>query len=200
VFGVNVRENYHLIKDIYEHLEPFRNRRAGQLSGGMKQKLALSCALIHKPLLLILDEPTTGVDAVSRKEFWDHLGVLQKSGMTIIVSTPYMDEAQRCDRLAMIQKGILLDIGNPDEIRSRFKGILYQLTSSDRYQSLLICRKSEQIASVHAFGQTLHLTLNMGMETSTVINLLVSHGISEIEIHNIIPSIEDCFIQYIDNK
>jgi len=197
VFGVNIHDNYHLIKDIYAPLEPFRTRRAGKLSGGMKQKLALSCALIHQPMLLILDEPTTGVDAVSRKEFWDHLGSLQKDGMTILVSTPYMDEAQRCGRLAMIQKGCLLDIGKPEEIRSRFNGTLFQLTCSDRYQALLICRNSEQISSVHAFGQALHLTLADGGQTEVVENLLVHQGIGEVVIHEIPPSIEDCFMQYL---
>jgi len=197
VFGVNIRDNYHLIKDIYAPLEPFAKRRAGKLSGGMKQKLALSCALIHKPLLLILDEPTTGVDAVSRKEFWDHLGSLRKDGMTILVSTPYMDEAQRCGRLAMIQKGRLLDIGKPAEIQSRFNGTLFQLTSSDRYAALLICRKSDKISSVHAFGQALHLTLADGVQTAYIENLLINHGVTEIVIQEVPPSIEDCFMQYL---
>ena len=197
VFGVNIRDNYHLIKDIYAPLEPFRSRRAGKLSGGMKQKLALSCALIHRPSLLILDEPTTGVDAVSRKEFWDHLGYLQKDGMTILVSTPYMDEAQRCGRLAMIQKGSMLDIGRPDEIRSRFHGPLFQLTCSDRYQALLICRKIEQISSVHAFGQELHLTLTDPPKIEFVENFLAAQGIREIVIQEMTPTIEDCFMQYL---
>lgn len=197
VFGVNIHDNYYLIKDIYGPLEPFRSRRAGKLSGGMKQKLALSCALIHKPLLLILDEPTTGVDAVSRKEFWDHLGSLQKDGLTILVSTPYMDEAQKCSRLAMIQKGRLLDIGKPEEIRSRFNGTLFQLTCSDRYQALLVCRNIEQISSVHSFGQALHLTLADGVQTEFIRSLLTDQGIAEVLINEISPTIEDCFMQYL---
>jgi len=197
VFGVNIQDNYYLIKDIYGPLEPFRSRRAGKLSGGMKQKLALSCALIHKPLLLILDEPTTGVDAVSRKEFWDHLGSLQKDGLTILVSTPYMDEAQKCSRLAMIQKGRLLDIGKPEEIRSRFNGTLFQLTCSDRYQALLVCRNIEQISSVHSFGQALHLTLADGVQTEFIRSLLTDQGIAEVLINEISPTIEDCFMQYL---
>lgn len=196
VFNVNVGKNYHLIKDIFAPLEPFQTRRAGKLSGGMKQKLALSCALIHKPMLLILDEPTTGVDAVSRKEFWDHLGSLQKEGMTILVSTPYMDEAQRCGRLAMIQKGCMLDIGHPDEIRSRFNGMLVQLTCSARYEALLACRKSPQIQSVHAFGQALHLTLDEGINTEIVEKMLIANGIGDIDIRPISPTIEDCFMQH----
>lgn len=197
VFGANIHDNYHLIKDIYGPLEPFRTRRAGKLSGGMKQKLALSCALIHKPLLLILDEPTTGVDAVSRKEFWDHLDTLRKEGMTILVSTPYMDEAQRCGRLAMLQKGHLLDIGKPQEIRSRFRGTLLQLTCSDCYQALLVCRKMKQISSVQAFGQTLHLTLADGIHQDVIGKLLAEQGIADIDITEITPTIEDCFIQYL---
>lgn len=197
VFGVDIKANYHLIKEIYTPLEPFRNRRAGQLSGGMKQKLALSCALIHKPALIILDEPTTGVDAVSRKEFWDHLAVLQKDGMTIMVSTPYMDEAQRCGRLAMIEKGRILDIGGPGEIRSRFKEILYNLNCSDRYKALLICRKIEMVKSVHAFGQSLHLTLVPGVVIDDIMRILYNQGIDDITIGEIPPSIEDCFIQYL---
>lgn len=197
VFGVKIQDNYHLIKDIYAPLEPYRDRRAGKLSGGMKQKLALSCALVHRPQLLILDEPTTGVDAVSRKEFWDHLGSLQKEGMTILVSTPYMDEAQRCGRLAMMNKGKLLDIGMPDEIRSRYRGSLYQLTCSDRYQALLLCRKSEQIISVHAFGQSLHLTISGKSKPEFVQQSLVDQGINEIAIERVAPTMEDCFMQYL---
>lgn len=198
VFGVSINENYNLIKDIYAPLEPFRSRRAGKLSGGMKQKLALSCALIHKPRLLILDEPTTGVDAVSRKEFWDHLGTLQKEGMTILVSTPYMDEAERCGRLAMIQNGCILDTGSPDGIRSRFKGDLLQLTCSDRYQALLVCRESKLIKSVHAFGQTIHLTPATGNDRNGIEKMLIENRIGEVMISEIVPSIEDCFMQYLE--
>ena len=197
VFGVSIQENYHLIKDIYGPLEPFKSRRAGKLSGGMKQKLALSCALIHKPKLLILDEPTTGVDAVSRKEFWDHLSALQAEGMTILVSTPYMDEAERCGRLAMIQKGQVLDIGRPQEIRSRFKKPLFQVNCSDRYAGLLVCRDLTQVESVHAFGQSLHLVLAEGYSPEEVGNSMESLGLQGVEINEISPSIEDCFIQYL---
>jgi len=121
VFGTTVKENYHLISDIYSHIEPFKKRLAGKLSGGMKQKLALSCALIHKPRLLVLDEPTTGVDAVSRAEFWEMLGKLKKYNITILVSTPYMDEAMRCDRVALIQNGNILSIDTPGRVREGFK-------------------------------------------------------------------------------
>ena len=105
LFNTTIQENYHLVEDIYTQIEPFKNRRAGKLSGGMKQKLALSCALIHKPTVLFLDEPTTGVDPVSRKEFWEMLKRLKEEGITIVVSTPYMDEIRRCDRIAFINNG-----------------------------------------------------------------------------------------------
>ena len=194
VFGVRLADNYHLIENIYRPLEPFRNRRAGRLSGGMKQKLALACALIHNPRLIILDEPTTGVDAVSRKEFWDHLGELRDQGMTLLVSTPYMDEAQRCDRLAMMHKGVLLDTGTPDEIRSRFPGILYSLGCSDRFGALDVLRQTAEVNSVHSFGQVLHVTLKPGMETEIIGKNLDLQGINQVEIKAIQPGIEDCFM------
>ena len=194
VFGVRLADNYHLIENIYRPLEPFRSRRAGRLSGGMKQKLALACALIHNPRLIILDEPTTGVDAVSRKEFWDHLGELRDQGMTLLVSTPYMDEAQRCDRLAMMHKGVLLDTGTPDEIRSRFPGILYSLGCSDRFRALDVLRQTEEVNSVHSFGQVLHVTLKPGTETKFILKDLNSQGIHQVEIEPIQPGMEDCFM------
>ncbi len=197
VFGVNVRDNYHLISEIYAPLEPFRTRRAGRLSGGMKQKLALSCALIHRPELIILDEPTTGVDAVSRKEFWDHLGRLRNDGMTILVSTPYMDEAQRCNRLAMVQKGSMLDLGGPDEIRSRFRGRLLDVTSSDRYRALQLCRESDLVEAVHSFGQSLHVTPVKGVQPENIGQILTSGGMTDVVISEAVPTIEDCFIQYL---
>ena len=119
IFGTTIKENYDLIEDIYVQIEPFKNRRAGALSGGMKQKLALCCALIHAPKVLFLDEPTTGVDPVSRKEFWQMLKRLQQKGITILVSTPYMDEAALCDRIALIQKGKVLKIDSPQTIMSK---------------------------------------------------------------------------------
>ena len=117
IFNTTLKENYDLVSDIYSQLEPFRHRRAGKLSGGMKQKLALSCALIHRPSVLLLDEPTTGVDVVSRKEFWDMLANLKNEGITILVSTPYMDEAGRCDRIALVQNGKLLSVDTPAAIQ-----------------------------------------------------------------------------------
>ena len=133
IFGTSIHENYDLVKDIYSHIEPYKTRPAGKLSGGMKQKLALSCALIHKPRVLILDEPTTGVDAVSRKEFWQMLKDLQHKGITIIVSTPYMDEASLCDRVALIQKGTIMKINTPSTIVSQFGEPLWSIRSNKMY-------------------------------------------------------------------
>ena len=141
VFGTTVKENYDLISDIYSHIEPFKKRLAGKLSGGMKQKLALSCALIHKPQLLVLDEPTTGVDAVSRSEFWDMLGKLRKHNITIIVSTPYMDEAMRCDRVALIQHGKILSIDTPQKIKEGFSRKLFSVKAAEKYRLINALRK-----------------------------------------------------------
>ena len=123
LFGTTVAEGYELVKAIYQQIEPFKKRRAGALSGGMKQKLALSCALIHQPRLLLLDEPTTGVDPVSRKEFWEMLSTLRQRGITIIAATPYLDEIRCCDRVAFLHEGTLKGIGTPDEILTQFRDI-----------------------------------------------------------------------------
>ncbi len=160
VFGTTIEENYDLIREIYTQIEPFRKRRAGDLSGGMKQKLALSCALIHRPRLLVLDEPTTGVDAVSRKEFWDLLYRIRNEGITIIVSTPYMDEASRCDRVGLIQKGKILKIDKPGLISGDFNLPLYSVRAvSSNYRLLLMLRKYDWCHSAWLFGQDIHLSL-----------------------------------------
>ncbi|MDR2622717.1 MAG: ABC transporter ATP-binding protein [Dysgonamonadaceae bacterium] len=185
VFNVTVEENYYLIRDIYTQIEPFKHRRAGKLSGGMKQKLALSCALIHKPVVLFLDEPTTGVDPVSRKEFWDMLKKLKMEGITIIVSTPYMDEAQLCDRIALIQHGKILSIETPEKIIAGFPGKLYQAHSENNYLLLLELRKNPKVKSAFLSGEYLHIVFN-GDADETIPNL------KEIE-----PAVEDCFIQLI---
>ena len=159
VFGTTVEENYELISDIYSHIEPFKKRLAGKLSGGMKQKLALSCALIHKPRLLILDEPTTGVDAVSRSEFWDMLGKLRKHNITIIVSTPYMDEAIRCDRVALIQDGKILSVDTPKKIREGFSRKLFTVKASEKYRLIKTLRKNPDVFTAYPFGDSIHVTL-----------------------------------------
>jgi ABC-2 type transport system ATP-binding protein len=158
VFGTSIKENYNLIKDIYVQIEPFKDRRAGKLSGGMKQKLALCCALIHKPAVLFLDEPTTGVDVVSRKEFWEMLGRLKAEGITILVSTPYMDEARRCDRIALMQKGSLLSVDEPEGIIRDFPVVLYGVQAANTHRLLTAVRGYEGTATCFAFGDALHVT------------------------------------------
>src|SRR5438067_12085584 len=158
VFGASVEQHYDLIAPIYEQLAPFKDRRAGALSGGMKQKLALCCALVHRPEILFLDEPTTGVDAVSRREFWELLDRLKASGLTIVVSTPYMDEADRCGRVALIQRGRLLALDTPDAIARGFDRPLVAVKAADRYRALQLLRALPNARSVYPFGETLHFT------------------------------------------
>jgi ABC-type multidrug transport system ATPase subunit len=195
VFGTTIEENYDLIKDIYIQIEPFKKRPAGKLSGGMKQKLALCCALIHKPELLVLDEPTTGVDAVSRKEFWEMLQQLRNSGITIVVSTPYMDEASLCDRVALIQQGSLMIIDSPAKITETFSKKLWAVRSSNMYNLKNDLLQFEDIESVHIFGQFLHVTLTSDSNnTQEIKSFMESKGHTNIEITQIKPGIEDCFI------
>jgi ABC-type multidrug transport system ATPase subunit len=158
VFGTTVEKGYDLIAPVYKQIEPFRDRRADALSGGMKQKLALSCALVHRPEILLLDEPTTGVDAVSRREFWDQLAALKASGLTIVVSTPYMDEAMRCDRVALIHGGRILEIDAPGAIGTRFDRPLLAVRGNNRYGMLQTLRGYPHAHSVFLFGETLHYT------------------------------------------
>ena len=167
VFGTSVKENYDLIREIYDQISPFNNRRAGKLSGGMKQKLALCCALIHKPSVLLLDEPTTGVDAVSRKEFWDILKNLKLQGITILVSTPYMDEANLCDRIALIQNGKIMSVNRPEQIIKSFPGKLLAAKSENIYGLLNDLRKFQAVDSCYAFGEWLHITLKQFDDDST---------------------------------
>lgn len=197
LFNTSLHENYELIKDIYIQIEPFKTRRAGKLSGGMKQKLALCCALIHKPTVLFLDEPTTGVDAVSRKEFWEMLKRLKEQGITILVSTPYMDEATLCDRIALIQTGKILSIDTPEKIIKQFQEQLYAVKSGNMYKLLNDLKEYEYTSSCYPFGEFFHVlfkknVLNIKTE---VINYLENKGHEQIEIHTISPTIEDCFIK-----
>ena len=195
IFDTTITENYHLIKDIYSQIEPFKNRKAGALSGGMKQKLALSCALIHKPELLILDEPTTGVDAVSRKEFWQMLRDLKTEGITILVSTPYMDEASLCDRIALIQKGSILAIESPDNIVETFKKKLFGVRSENIYLLMSDLKLYPNTDSVYPFGQYVHYTnKNSSFSKEDLHKYLESKEHKSIEIKEINPNIEDCFM------
>jgi len=198
VFGTTVKENYHLISDIYSHIEPFKKRLAGKLSGGMKQKLALSCALIHKPRLLVLDEPTTGVDAVSRAEFWEMLGKLKKYNITILVSTPYMDEAMRCDRVALIQNGSILSINTPELVRAGFTRKLFAVRSKEKYRLLGLLRNDSDTLSVFPFGDAIHVTFRGDRVDDSLIARLKKEGIADIEISETEAGIEDRFLELME--
>jgi len=200
VFGTTIQENYHLIKDIYQQIEPFKTRRAGKLSGGMKQKLALSCALIHKPEILILDEPTTGVDAVSRKEFWEMLKRLKEMGITILVSTPYMDEASLCDRIALIQQGNLMSVATPTDMTKSFPEDLWTIKTRKIYNTSKFLEKLPSMISVNSFGQVLHLVTPKGVYSKDVIQqFLMQNCEVEIVIEPAEATIEDVFI-FLMNK
>lgn len=195
IFGTTLEENYDLIWDIFSQIEPFKKRRAGALSGGMKQKLALCCALIHKPKVLFLDEPTTGVDPVSRKEFWEMLKRLQQKGITILVSTPYMDEAALCDRIALIQKGKIFKIDSPQNIISNYSKTIYTVTAKDRHQLLFDLKSYPSRYSVYAFGEFIHyIDQNVDFNSPDLHHFLESKKHTEIEILAVTPTIEDVFM------
>ena len=193
-FGTTIQENYHLIAPIYVQLEPFKKRKAGALSGGMKQKLALCCALIHKPEILVLDEPTTGVDAVSRKEFWEMLQRLKEDGLTIFVSTPYMDEAAMCDRVALIQDGHIMDTDTPEGIINKFDNTLLALTGKYKQSTIELLRSLEQVKNAFPFGDSIHITLKNGNSTSDIEKILKEQVISYERLEPVSPVIEDCFM------
>ena len=193
LFGVSVEESYDLVAPVYRQIEPFKGRKAGKLSGGMKQKLALSCALIHRPSVLFLDEPTTGVDAVSRKEFWDMLYNLKEKGITILVSTPYMDEASRCDRIALCNEGRILGIDTPTGIVSGFDSPLYAVKAENMYRLLQEGRKATGVIQCYPFGEVHHLIAGKGFNMENF-----KAELSELEglqIESISPTIEDMFIK-----
>ena len=204
LFGTTVEENYHLIKDIYVQIEPFKKRRAGALSGGMKQKLALCCALIHEPVVLFLDEPTTGVDPVSRKELWDVLKELKKNGVSILVSTPYMDEANMCDRIALMQDGQFMKLNTPKQIISDYKQVLWAVRADEMSSLLKDLRQNENVHTCYAFGDSHHVTIApLDLENQQVYTeeklekYLKNYGHTNIEITAISASIEDCFMELI---
>jgi len=195
IFGTTLEENYDLIKEIYIQIQPFKNRRAGKLSGGMKQKLALCCALIHKPKVLFLDEPTTGVDPVSRKEFWEMLKRLQQKGITILVSTPYMDEAALCDRIALIQKGSILKIDTPENIIQKYDKTIYDIQSKNTYQLLLDLKKYPSQYSVFAFGEYIHyIDKNEKFNPLELENYLKQNDHQDLVIKKSKTTIEDVFM------
>jgi ABC-type multidrug transport system ATPase subunit len=198
VFDTSIEENYDLVKDIYIQLEPFKNRRAGNLSGGMKQKLALCCALIHKPKVLLLDEPTTGVDSVSRKEFWEMLKRLKEQNITILVSTPYMDEATLCERIALIQQGEIMSIDTPQNIIREYPSELFAIRADDMIGLLSELRASQHVESCYSFGDYHHITLTSSTPENGLIGIRHELGnrvnTESFEIKKIEPTIEDCFI------
>ena len=193
LFGVTVKESYDLIAPIYRQIEPFRKRRAGKLSGGMIQKLALSCALIHRPNVLFLDEPTTGVDAVSRREFWDMLSQLKTQGITILVSTPYMDEASRCDRIALCNEGHILGVNTPQNFVHDFNEMLYGIRAKDMFCLLQSAHSIEGVVACYPFGEYHHLIANDNFNPSIFTSQL--SDIEGLEICTQEPSIEDVFIK-----
>lgn len=195
LFGVDIRENYDLIAPIFSQLEKFPDRMAGKLSGGMKQKLALSCALIHRPEILLLDEPTTGVDAVSRSEFWDMLGNLREKGITILVSTSYMDEADRCERIAIIDKGHILVTGTPSQLVGSFDEKLYNAVSTDMFSLLSALRSLPGVIDCYTFGATLHVVGSGSFNVSDTLKRLSATGIEDARISPAEANIEDLFIK-----
>ncbi|WP_457616514.1 ABC transporter ATP-binding protein [Lutibacter sp.] len=196
IFGTTIEENYDLIKDIYIQIEPFKDRRAGDLSGGMKQKLALSCALIHKPKVLFLDEPTTGVDPVSRKEFWEMLKRLQQKGITILVSTPYMDEAALCDRIALIQDGKILQIDAPKEIVKHYPKSIYNVSANNMYKLIESLNEYQHSYSVYPFGEFIHYTdKRTNFNPEDLRKYLEDKGLKNIIIEPTEATIEDTFME-----
>ncbi len=193
LFGVTVEESYDLVAPIYRQIEPFRTRRAGKLSGGMKQKLALSCALIHRPSVLFLDEPTTGVDAVSRSEFWDMLSELKKKGITILASTPYMDEASRCDRIALCNEGRILGIDTPQGIVNKYDSNLFAIKADNMFNLLDASRKATGVLECYPFGESHHLVVNEKFDLNRFKQEL--SDIKNLTINPTAPTIEDMFIK-----
>jgi len=196
IFGTTIEENYDLIKDIYVQIEPFKNRRAGKLSGGMKQKLALSCALIHKPKVLFLDEPTTGVDPVSRKEFWEMLKRLQQKDITILVSTPYMDEAALCDRIALMTDGKILKLSTPDAIIASFPKKIFKVRTAETYRLIQDLKVFPQTYSAYPFGEYMHFTSNESdFKEENLTKFLKDKKHTDVEVLETEPTIEDSFME-----
>lgn len=200
IFGTTIQENYHLIKDIYGQIEPFKKRRAGQLSGGMKQKLALSCAMVHEPEVLFLDEPTTGVDAVSRKEFWEMLKRLKDHGITILVSTPYMDEASLCDRVALIQEGRILQVDTPAYIVDSYTRPLLGIRAANTLRLIEDLRVYPHTHSAFPFGDSVHLALKGEPREQEILDYLGGKGHESLHLERIAPNIEDCFMELMTHK
>jgi ABC-2 type transport system ATP-binding protein len=195
IFNTTVEKNYDLIKDIYIQIAPFKTRKAGKLSGGMKQKLALSCALIHRPVVLFLDEPTTGVDAVSRKEFWDMLKRLKQQGITILVSTPYMDEAGLCDRIGLMQQGQLLSVGTPAEISAAFKQTILGIKANNMHQLLKDLNTFSEVEDAYSFGEYHHAVMKEHFNEEALLKYLEEKDNGQLVLQRTQPTIEDSFMK-----
>lgn len=200
IFNTTIEENYHLVEDIYRQIEPFKTRKAGKLSGGMKQKLALSCALIHAPRVLFLDEPTTGVDPVSRKEFWEMLRKLKQQGITILVSTPYMDEAILCDRIALIQDGEFMQVNTPQSIIDSYTETIWSVWGDGMHRLLDELRNCPGVTSAFSFGETYHVTVRPDTTIEWLTAYLKGKGHQQVEVKPIKASIEDCFMYLTGRK
>lgn len=194
VFQTSLSENYSLVRDIYQQLEPFKARRAGKLSGGMKQKLALCCALIHRPKVLFLDEPTTGVDAVSRQEFWEMLARIRKEGITVLASTPYMDEATRCDRIALMDNGRFMQVDPPAAVAASYPYPLWAVRTAEMHRVLADLRAYPDTRSAFSFGDSVHASFTVPLSPKNLEEYLCLHGHQSVEIIRIRPCVEDCFI------
>lgn len=200
LFGVSVKDNYDIIAPVFSQLERFPNRKAGALSGGMKQKLALSCALIHRPQILLLDEPTTGVDAVSRSEFWEMLASLRGKGITILVSTSYMDEATNCERIAMISRGKILEMNTPEELVRGLDESLFNASATNMFELLTQLRMMPEISDCYTFGATLHIVAKPGFQAEAAIKKLIASGVKDVKIYPAKGDIEDLFIKLTRNE
>lgn len=200
LFGVRVQDNYDLIAPFFNQLAKFPHRRAGALSGGMKQKLALGCALIHRPKILLLDEPTTGVDAVSRSEFWDMLATLRQKGITILVSTSYMDEAERCERIALINAGRILKVDTPQKLVEGIDERLYNASAGEMYPLLMGLRSMPEVRNCYTFGATLHVVAGEGFDAARITADLQRQGLRDVRISPARGNIEDLFIKLAENE
>jgi len=199
IFGTTIKENYDLVKDIYQQIEPFKNRMTKDLSGGMKQKLALSCALIHRPTILFLDEPTTGVDPISRKELWQMLKSLKKDGITIVVSTPYMDEASLCDRIALIKEGKFYTTDTPENIIEALPEQVWTVKCDKLAKVLSDLRAYKDVNTCYAFGDANHISVKTGFDPDDLQKVLEKAGYKNVQINHIQPTVEDCFL-YLENE
>lgn len=195
LFGVDIKDSLDLIAPIFDQLKEFPNRMAKALSGGMKQKLALSCALIHRPRVLLLDEPTTGVDAVSRSEFWKMLGRLKDMGITVLVSTSYMDEAERCEYVALMNKGKILDVNTPKKLMEGLARNLYNASAKEMYPLLEALRSMPDVEDCYTFGATLHVVTTEAFRPEVAVNRLRQEGLTDVRVYSAKGNIEDLFIK-----